>query len=125
MKLLTIFSSLLLITNMTTSTNKTQESNSIDQIYLEVTHKEPNSPIAIEDIIIFEVEEEADICFDTSKYLPENFNPLKGKHDLDWSTIELVEEPQEELTFDFDTSAYLPEGFDPNKGMCYTRLSSL
>ena len=125
MKLLTIFSSLLLITNMSTSNSDANASNKIDKIYLELTHKEPSSPIAIDDIIIYEVEEEADICFDTSKYLPENFNPLKGKHDIDWNIIELVDEPEEELIFDFNTKDYLPAGFDANKTVCQKKVVCL
>jgi len=54
--------------------------------------------------------------FDTSKYLPEGFNALKGKNDLDWSTIELIE-IEEEIEINFDVKAYLPVGFDPYKGM--------
>ena len=37
-------------------------------------------------------------------------------HDLDWSTIELVE-LEEEVEFDFDTNDYLPNNFNPYKGM--------
>ncbi len=40
---------------------------------------------------LIEIEEKVELGFDTSRYLPENFNPLKGKDDLDWNTIELIE----------------------------------
>ena len=39
---------------------------------------------------IIEIEEEV-LGLDTKQYLPEGFNALKGKDDLDWSKIELVE----------------------------------
>jgi hypothetical protein len=38
--------------------------------------------------------------FDTKQYLPEGFNALKGKDDLDWSKIELVE-IEEDLELNF------------------------
>ena len=106
MKLLITLSSLLLFTITATSTLSENE----------FAHKEPTTPIAINDIVIYEVEEEADICFDTEKYLPENFNALKGKYDIDWSKMDLVDEPEDELEFDFDTKAYLPENFNALKG---------
>ena len=44
-----------------------------------------------------------------------NFNPLKGKFDLDWNKIKLVE-LEEEVNLDFETKNYLPEHFNPLKG---------
>ena len=121
MKLVITLSSLLLLT-ITSSLNSTEkEPNIFEEKYEEATHKEPKAPIAIRDIVIYEVEEDADICFDTEKYLPENFNALKGKHDIDWSKIDLVDEPEDALVFDFDTAAYLPEGFDANQPMATTK----
>jgi len=115
MKLASIISSLLLLAITSTSNNTENEPNIFEEKYEEATHTELKGPIAIDDIVIYEVEEEADICFDTTKYLPENFNALKGKHDIDWSKIDLVDEPEDELVFAFDTAAYLPEGFDAHK----------
>ena len=46
-------------------------------------------------IELIEMEEEVELGFDTAKYLPENFNALKGKHDLNWNTIELIEMEEE------------------------------
>ena len=46
-------------------------------------------PLKIDDISIFEVEEDVEINFNTKAYLPGDFNPLKGLGDLDWSVIEL------------------------------------
>ncbi|RLD26748.1 MAG: hypothetical protein DRI75_11095 [Bacteroidetes bacterium] len=75
-----------------------------------------NEILDINDIEVIELEEEVELGFDTTKHLPENFNALKGKHDLDWNTIELIE-IEEEVELGFDTSKYLPNGFDPYKGM--------
>ena len=66
-------------------------------------------------IQVTELDEEVELGFDTSNYLPEDFNALKGKHDLDWSTIELIE-PEEDVELGFDTADYLPEGFNALKG---------
>ena len=121
MKLLTIISSLLLLINTATPNSTEKEPNIFEEKYEEATHKEPTAPIAINDIVIYEVEEEADICFDTANYLPENFNALKGKNNIDWSKIDLVNEPEEELIFDFNTKDYLPEGFDANEPVATTK----
>jgi len=72
--------------------------------------------LEINEIEIIELEEEVELGFDTSKFLPNNFNALKGKNDLDWNTIELIE-IQEDIEINFDTKQYLPEGFNPYKGM--------
>ena len=47
--------------------------------------------------------------------MPENFNSLKGKHDLDWNSIEVVE-LEEEVELGFDTKNYLPKNFNALKG---------
>ena len=72
--------------------------------------------VSIDSIALYEVEEEVDLGFDTSEYLPENFDPREGMDDIDWSTIDLYE-VEEEDDFDFNTKDFLPEGFDPYKGM--------
>ena len=72
--------------------------------------------LEISEIEVIELEEEIELGDDTSKYLPENFNALNGKNDLDWSTIELIE-IEEEIEINFDTKAYLPEGYSPYKDM--------
>ena len=75
-------------------------------------------------IELFEVEEEAHLGFDTKDYLPANFNPFKGLHDLDWSTIELFE-VEEEVNLGFDTKDYLPIGFNPFLGLDDLDLSKI
>ena len=72
--------------------------------------------ISIESIDLYEPEEELEIGFDTSAYLPEGFDPKEGMNDIDWSTIDLYE-IEEEDDFDFNTKDYLPVGFNPYKGM--------
>ena len=62
------------------------------------------------------MEEEVEINFDTIEYLPENFNALAGKNDINWSKIELIE-LEEEVVFNFNTKDYLPENFNPYQGM--------
>ena len=75
-----------------------------------------NSTVAsINSIELIELEEEVELGFDTANYLPENFNALKGKHDLDWNSIELIE-LEEEVELGFDTANYLPENFNALKG---------
>lgn len=64
---------------------------------------------------VYEIEEDVYLDFDTKQYLPEGFNPLKGKNDIDWSTIELVE-IEETIDLGFDTAEYLPENFNALKG---------
>jgi len=70
----------------------------------------------VDDIEVIELEEDVDINFDTTQYLPENFNPLAGKNDIDWSNVELID-LEEEVTLGFNTKDYLPENFNPYHGM--------
>ena len=67
----------------------------LEQILFTQIEDSSSENLDINDIEVIELEEEVELGFDTSKYLPENFNPLKGKHDLDWSTIELIEIEEE------------------------------
>ena len=125
MKSIFLISSLLLTLNATTSFSTTQENNYLiskctnltpEDCLLQNVFDYSKFPIAeVDDIKVYEVEEEVNINFDTKAYLPENFNPLKGKHDIDWSKIELIE-IEEEVIICFNTKAYLPENFNPLKG---------
>jgi len=115
MKLLFAICSMLLITSAATLID------TIDTIdYFPLHSIEFNSgdkePVKIEDIYVYEIEEDVILDFDTKKYLPKGFNPLKGMHELDWKTIELVE-LEEEVVIEFDTKQYLPKDFNPLKGM--------
>lgn len=71
-----------------------------------------NEPINIEEIYVYELEEEVSIDFDTKQYLPEGFNPLKGIHALDWNTIELIE-PEYEMDIDYITSNFRTKDYKP------------
>ncbi|WP_223033717.1 hypothetical protein [Hanstruepera marina] len=126
MKLVTLVSSLILAASMTVSDNVIEEPDDStsgnlltvtaeEEAHLEslLFHNPDVKPIAIDAIKVIELEEELTFDFNTQDYLPENFNPLKGKHDLDWSKIELIE-LEEELTFNFNVKDYLPKHFNPH-----------
>ncbi len=72
--------------------------------------------ISIDEIDVYDMEEELELGFNTADHLPEGFDPRWGMHDLDWSSIELYE-VEEELDLGFDTKDYLPENFNPYRGM--------
>jgi len=74
-----------------------------------------NTVLDIASLDVIEIEEEVALDFDTSKYLPEGFNALEGKGDLNWNTIEIYE-IEEEVALNFDTANYLPEGFNALEG---------
>ena len=66
--------------------------------------------LKIDDIIVLEEEENIDLGFDTSEYLPVGFNPYEGMvFNLD--EIEYLEE-EEEIVLDFNVEDYLPENFN-------------
>ncbi|WP_250434568.1 hypothetical protein [Hanstruepera flava] len=125
MKLVTLVSSMILAASMTVSDNVIEEPDdrtsgnlltvtAEEEARLEslLFHNPDVKPIAIDAIKVMELEEELTFNFNTQDYLPENFNPLKGKHDLDWSKIELIE-LDEDLTFNFNVKDYLPKHFNP------------
>jgi len=89
----------------------------------EVTAINNQEILTVDSIEVIELEEESDIDFDTAKYLPEGFNALDGKNDINWDEIELVE-LNEEVKLGFDTKDYLPKDFNPYKGMhCKTTVA--
>lgn len=55
-------------------------------------------------------EEEIELGFDTSAYLPEGFDPQVAYFDL--NSVEYVEY-DEDYSLGFDTTAFLPQDFDP------------
>jgi hypothetical protein len=115
MKLLFAICSMLLVTNAATLFD-TIYNPYHDQLTREVLDPPGKDPEKIEDINVYEIEEEVFIGFDTKKYLPKGFNSLEGLYDLDWNKIELTE-LEEEIEIDFDTKQHLPKGFNPLKGM--------
>ena len=56
-------------------------------------------------------EEQIELGFDTSEYLPEGFNPYDCKID-NIHSINFIEEG-ENIELGFDTTEYLPAGFNP------------
>ena len=61
------------------------------------------------EVVFIELEPEVEFGFDTTDYLPEEFDPFT--QEVMMSTIHFVEDDTIELGF--DTEAYLPENFDP------------
>jgi hypothetical protein len=93
----------------------TLETNLFD-LELDVFAELSEDIVAIEDIEVVELEEDIEIDFDTTQYLPKNFNILLGKNDIDWSNVELVE-LEEDVELYFNTKDYLPENFNPYEGL--------
>lgn len=72
-------------------------------------------PLRIDEITFIEIEEEIELGFDTTAYLPEGFNAYKG---MEFAINELeVIEVEEEVDLGFDTTNYLPKGFNPYAAM--------
>ena len=122
--LLTFLLSALFTLNISAKINKdcdtinnssSSEQRELEKLLFDKVEDSSSVQIDISDIEVIEIEEEVTLGFDTSNNLPENFNPLKGKHDLDWSSIELIE-IEEEVELGFDTSNYLPKNFNALKG---------
>lgn len=125
MKSILAICSLLLVSISATPFNKLEDPDSLklkctetDYAFCLLASSEENEevPVQIDDIQLYQVEEEVTINFDTRPYLPEGFNPFKGIGDLNWDTIQLFE-VEEEVILGFDTKQYLPKGFNPFKGI--------
>ena len=127
MKSLFAICSMLLITISATPFNTIKDPDSLkvnctEKNYEEclfvnlLNSNEITEPVEVEDVYVYEVEEDVTFDFETKKYLPTDFNPLKGIGDLDWNTIELTE-IEEEVFIEIDTKQYLPEDFNALKGM--------
>lgn len=74
-----------------------------------------NVNFTVEAIEVQELEEEVNLGFNPVNYLPEGFNPLKGKNDINWNKIELIE-LEEEINLGFNTKDYLPKDFNALEG---------
>jgi hypothetical protein len=99
------------------ATNNTKNNyKTLEELYLEAELFESDFALEVNSIEVYKIEEEIILNFDTRMYLPEDFNPLKGIHNLDWNTIELVEF-EEEVELDFDTKKHLPKNFNAISGM--------
>lgn len=125
-KLSLLFSLLITLTINAKTENQSAYNNSNSEfIALEINQFEIEQDVFsnvvdltlnVDDIEVIELEEDVDINFDTTQYLPENFNALAGKNDIDWSNVELID-LEEEVTLGFNTKDYLPENFNPYHGM--------
>ena len=126
MNRLILLLAVLIVSNASALTNnipddiKRSSFKTLEQLNVEAllfnTNENLEEEFDIDQLEVIELEEDVDLGFDTKKYLPEGFNPLAGKDDIDWSTIELVE-IEEEVDLGFDTKKYLPKDFNPYKGM--------
>ena len=125
-KLPLLFSLLISLTiNAKTDKNREFDNSALEFITLEIDKFELEDTVFtdlndvtlnVEDIEIVELEEEVEINFDTTQYLPKNFNALAGKNDIDWAKVKLFE-LEEDVDLGFDTKKYLPKNFNPYKGM--------
>ena len=97
----------------------TLETNKLD-LEFEIFSDLYDQPLAVEDIVVVELEEDIIINFDTTEHLPENFNALAGKNDIDWSKVELIE-LEEDIELGFNPKDYLPNNFNPYRGMDFTK----
>lgn len=64
----------------------------------------------ISKVIFIEEDQDWELGFDTTKYLPENFDPYSDGFSV--KAINFVDEC-DEIELGFETAGYLPEGFDP------------
>jgi len=125
-----LFSTLITLTiNAETANSSDFNNSSLEFITLEINQFEleanvfsdlDDMTLNVEDVEVIELEEEVEITFDTAEYLPENFNALAGKNDIDWSKVELIE-IEEEVELGFNTKDYLPRNFNPYRGMDFTK----
>ncbi len=127
MKSLFAICSMIIIVNTTTAFNTlkdpdtlrikcTEQNNEVCSLINQFTLDIIREPAKIEEIYVYEVEEDISFDFETEECLPKDFNPLKGIGDLNWESIELIE-LEEEVTIDFDTKQYLPKEFNALKGI--------
>lgn len=73
--------------------------------------------LQIEDITYLEVNEEIDLGFDTTPYLPKGFDPYAGMGTM-LDEINYIED-EKEVDLGFDTAEYLPKGFNAYKGLVF------
>ncbi|SFN93088.1 hypothetical protein SAMN04487989_106160 [Bizionia echini] len=112
---------LLFLSAIILSVSTCVASNLVTEIFTDNLGHNPNHPkdistlVDVQDIYVIELEESIDLGFDVNQYLPSNFNPLKGKDDIDWNTITLIEIPENE-SLGFDHTVLLPKDFNPLKG---------
>jgi hypothetical protein len=94
----------------------TEQNNEVCSLINQFVLDSIQEPAKIEEIYVYEVEEDISFDFETKECLPKDFNPLKGIGDLNWESIELIE-LEEEVTIEFDTKQYLPTNFYSAEGI--------
>lgn len=80
---------------------------------INVSAKKTNAPTEdfdIDKIVFIEEDQDWELGFDTTKYLPENFDPYSEVVSIE--TINFIDEC-DEIDLGFETIGYLPEDFDP------------
>ena len=103
-KLILLSSLFLTVWNATPQNNQPEE----DLSCMLVECHQPEL-VPVDEIYFIEEEETIDLGFDTSAYLPENFDPYGSKYQgEDWIYLDDLE-----IDLGFDTKAYLPKDFDP------------
>ncbi|MFC5196311.1 hypothetical protein ACFPH8_13310 [Bizionia hallyeonensis] len=115
MRHLLVISGLLLAASTTVASNLVPDNFTTNPHKHKHNHVSNNSVISIQDVHVIEMDEPIDLGFDVKQYLPNNFNPLEGKNDINWKEIVLIDLP-EDINLGFDTHAYLPKDFNPLKG---------
>lgn len=77
--------------------------------YIDTSAKESETIFDYDSDIIAELEIEIDLGFDTTNYLPIDFDAYSAPADI--HSVDFIEE--EEIELGFDSEDYLPEGFNP------------
>ena len=72
--------------------------------------------ISIASIELKEIDENIELNFNSSDYLPVGFDAKKGMNDIDWNTIELYE-IEEEVDLNNNSLNQLKKNIIPSKGM--------
>ncbi len=73
------------------------------------TVSKQNTELNLNSVNYIEFEESTELGFDTSVYLPENFDPYS--EEIPVESLNYIED--DSIDLGFDTSDYIPEGFDP------------
>ena len=95
MNRLALLFSILITLNATAKINNNSnefnsEESELEKILFVNIEDSSFESIDINSIEVIELEEEVELGFNPKDYLPEGFNALKGKHDLDSHKIQLV-----------------------------------
>lgn len=85
-------------------------SDVISVVEHQLQHQFPTEILKASEIQFFEIEEEVDLGFDTTEYLPMGFNAYAG---MEFEAQDLeVFELEEQVDLGFDTAPFLPKGFN-------------